>query len=117
MGALHVSGLPAEDAEEFHAWGYLCRALPVADAAFGLTSLVLVTHNELAYTRLCVDSIRLRTDEPYELIFVDNGSSDGTLDYLHSLEGVTVIRNEDNRGFPAAVNQGLAPPGASRCCC
>ena len=34
------------------------------------------TYNELGYTKECVDSIRLRTDEPYELIFVDNGSTD-----------------------------------------
>ena len=107
VGALHSSGLSQEDAEEFHTWGYLFRALPVAEADFGLTSLVIVTHNELAYTRLCVESIRLRTDEPYELIFVDNGSSDGTPDYLRSLEGVTVIANKDNRGFPAAANQGI----------
>ena len=102
-GALHSSGLSQEDAEEFHAWGYLFRALPVAEVDFGLTSIIIVTHNQLDYTRLCVESIRLRTDEPYELIFVDNGSSDGTPDYLRSLEGVQVLRNEDNRGYEGST--------------
>jgi hypothetical protein len=32
-----------------------------------------------------VDSIRLPTDEPYELVFVDNGSTDRTLEYLRCL--------------------------------
>ena len=41
-------------------------------------------------------------------IFVDNGSTDGTVDYLKSLAGVTVIENSENRGFPAAANQGIA---------
>ena len=42
---------------------------------FGLTSIVIVTHNQLEYTRQCLDSIRRLTDEPYELIVVDNGST------------------------------------------
>ena len=74
---------------------------------FGLTSIIIVTFNELGYTKECVDSIRLRSDEPYELIFVDNGSTDGTPQYLESLADVQVIRNSGNRGFPAAVNQGI----------
>lgn len=49
----------------------------------------------------------MRTDEPYELIFVDNGSTDGTIEFLESLQNSTLIRNATNLGFPAAVNQGL----------
>lgn len=72
-----------------------------------LTSIILVTHNELSYTRRCVDSILRNTGELHELIFVDNGSTDGTREYLHALPGATVIVNSTNRGFPAAANQGL----------
>ena len=67
-----------------------------------------MTLNQLEYTLQCVDSIRRMTDEPYELVFVDNGSSDGTVDYLKSLTGAKVIENSENRGFPAAANQGIA---------
>ena len=74
---------------------------------YGLTSIVILTHNQLEFTRQCLDSIRLCTDEPYELIVVDNGSTDGTVDYLRSLPGVRLIANETNRGFPAAANQGI----------
>jgi GT2 family glycosyltransferase/SAM-dependent methyltransferase/tetratricopeptide (TPR) repeat protein len=98
--------------------------IPHSELHPGLTSIVIVTCNQLAYTQECVDSIRRRTDEPYELIFVDNGSTDGTVEYLRNVAGrlrvpcaargacdpqyCTVIENAVNRGFPAGANQGLA---------
>lgn len=42
----------------------------------------MLTLNQLDYTRLCVESIFQHTTVPYELIIVDNGSSDGTRSYL-----------------------------------
>ncbi len=106
-GRLHVRGLAGAEAEEFHDCGFLVAAAPAPEPAYGLTSVVIVTHDQLAYTRACVDSVRLRTDGPYELVFVDNGSTDGTPDYLRSVPGAKVVLNPDNRGFPAAANQGL----------
>ncbi|MBI4299826.1 MAG: methyltransferase domain-containing protein, partial [Chloroflexi bacterium] len=73
-----------------------------------LVSIVILTHNELPYTRLCVESIERYTPERHELVFVDNASSDGTLDYLRSLPGAVVIANDSNRGFAAGCNQGIA---------
>lgn len=107
VGGLHIRGLAPADAQEFYAYQYLVCACPTPPVAYGLTSIVIITHNELTYTRLCVDSIREHTDEPYELIFVDNASTDGTVAYLRSLPGVQVIANSENRGFPAASNQGI----------
>src|SRR5262249_40115974 len=49
-----------------------------------------------------------------ELILIDNGSTDGTPTYFEELKlragpnRVEVIRNEENLGFPPAINQGLA---------
>jgi GT2 family glycosyltransferase/tetratricopeptide (TPR) repeat protein len=106
-GRLRISPLSPADAEEFYASGYLVSASPEPVPAYGKTSIILITHNEVAYTRACVDSIRLYTDEPYELIFVDNASTDETPGYLRSLTGATVITNAENRGFPAAANQGI----------
>jgi GT2 family glycosyltransferase/tetratricopeptide (TPR) repeat protein len=82
-------------------------AVPATPTDFGLTSIIIVTHNQLAYTQRCVESIKCYTDEPFELIFVDNASHDGTQAYLGRLKGAQVIVNTENRGFPAAVNQGL----------
>lgn len=104
-------GLSIETAgEQWRAWKLVTGK---SDSRFpdhvdaGLTSIVLVTHNELEYTRMCVDSLRRRTDEPYELIVVDNGSTDGTVAWLRNQPDVRLLENAQNRGFPAAVNQGL----------
>jgi GT2 family glycosyltransferase/spore maturation protein CgeB/Flp pilus assembly protein TadD len=107
IGGLHIGGLPADEAEEFYASGYFVCAEPAEEVQHGLTSIVMVTYNQLAYTRRCLDSVRQYTDEPFELICVDNGSTDGSLAYLRSQPGASVISNTDNRGFPAAVNQGI----------
>jgi GT2 family glycosyltransferase len=56
---------------------------------------------------MCLDSIRSRTDEPYELIVVDNGSTDVTVAHLRACAHVKLIENAENRGFPAACNQGI----------
>jgi GT2 family glycosyltransferase/tetratricopeptide (TPR) repeat protein/2-polyprenyl-3-methyl-5-hydroxy-6-metoxy-1,4-benzoquinol methylase len=107
LGRLHLGGLSDAEAEEFHAYQYLVTARPEPTPEYGLTSVVILTHNQLGCTRECVDSIRRLTDEPYEVVFVDNASSDGTVDYLRSLPDAKVIVNSENRGFPAAVNQGI----------
>lgn len=78
-----------------------------------VASIIVVTWNNLAISRLCIESLLAQTDEPsFELIVVDNGSTDGTPDYLRELAraipGVVAVVNPDNRGFAAANNQGLA---------
>ena len=114
IGGLQINAGSQEEAAEFFAYQYLTRShrqsVGSPEAHYGKTSIIVVTYNQLDYTRQCVNSIRLLTDEPYELIFVDNASRDATPDYLRSLEkadDVTLILNDQNCGFPAAVNQGL----------
>jgi GT2 family glycosyltransferase len=90
---------------------WFLEAPPVGDE---LASLVILCCNEVAVTRLCLESVLRHTRSPYELILVDNGSTDGTPDYLKEVAGrsgparVEVIRNEENRGFARGCNQGLA---------
>ena len=69
-------------------------------------SLVIAVYNQVQYTRQCVQSIERWTDIPYELIFVDNGSTDGTHEYLSTLVA-KVITNEKNLGCAKAWNQGV----------
>jgi len=84
---------------------------PVGDE---LASIVILCCNQLPYTRQCLESVIQYTRDPYELLLIDNGSTDGTPAYLRELERrsgparVVVIRNDDNRGFAAGCNQGLA---------
>ena len=74
----------------------------------GMTSIIIVSWNTLAHTRLCVDSIRKYTgNEQYELIVVDNASQDGSCEWLSSQSDVKLIKNSKNAGYPAACNQGI----------
>ncbi|WP_158594197.1 glycosyltransferase family 2 protein [Cohnella faecalis] len=70
------------------------------------TSIVILTHNQLHITKLCLDSIRAFTGPSYETIVVDNGSSDGTTDFLRSQPDVKAIFNSENKGFAKGCNQG-----------
>lgn len=47
-----------------------------------LTSIMLVTYNRLDLTKRMLDSLIKNTDSPYRLIIVDNGSTDGTVEWL-----------------------------------
>jgi GT2 family glycosyltransferase len=76
-------------------------------------SVVVVCHDGLPFTKLCLASLLERTEaDGLEVVVVDNGSRDGTAAYLDRLAAVSpcvrVLRNAENRGFPTAVNQGLA---------
>ncbi|WP_339278959.1 methyltransferase domain-containing protein [Paenibacillus sp. FSL W8-1187] len=78
------------------------------------TSIVVLTYNELSFTEQCLESIRAHTDpDHYELIVVDNASTDGTREWLTAQSGIKLLLNDDNKGFPAGCNQGvaLAEPG------
>jgi GT2 family glycosyltransferase len=73
-----------------------------------LTSIIILTRNCLSFTRECIESIFSCTRENFELIIVDNASTDGTVQYLHTLPKTTVIKNRRNRGFSGGCNQGLS---------
>ena len=51
-----------------------------------LVSIITAVHNQLDYTQKCLESIFTHTNIPFELIVVDNGSTDGTGDYLNALK-------------------------------
>ncbi|WP_410769284.1 glycosyltransferase family 2 protein [Fontibacillus sp. BL9] len=70
-------------------------------------SIIILTKNRLELTKRCVESVLRHTPERYEFVFVDNGSDDGTPEYLKSLGNSNVICNERNLGFAGGVNQGL----------
>ena len=57
----------------------------------GKVTICLVNYKTEELTRLCLRSIRKYTHYPYKVIVIDNGSADGSLDYLKSLNWITLI--------------------------
>ena len=70
-------------------------------------SVVVLAWNKLELSRRCVDSIRSGTIGDYELIVVDNGSTDGGAEYATAAADKAVI-NSENLGFAPGNNSGLA---------
>ncbi len=77
-------------------------------------AIVTLTFNQLEQaTRPYIESLYAHTPkEDFQLIVVDNASSDGTVQYLRELEqqhgNVTLILNKENLGYSKGNNQGLA---------
>lgn len=70
------------------------------------TSIIILTHNNLNLTKACIKSVEENTED-YELILIDNGSTDGTAEYIQTLPGVKCILNQVNAGFAYGCNQGI----------
>jgi GT2 family glycosyltransferase len=79
--------------------------VPSTDAP--VVSIVIVTFNAWEWTERALQAVVANTDVAYELIAVDNASSDGTADALAGVEGAVVLRNDENRGFGVAAMQGV----------
>lgn len=75
---------------------------------FNGTSIVIPTYNQLNMLRQCIKSITENTNSPYEIIVVDNASTDGTADYLRQAHGMLRSKILDtNRGSTGVINVGL----------
>lgn len=79
-------------------------------------SVVIPVYNQLSFTKGCLDSLLRDSDRaPYEIIVVDNASSDGTREYLEAKareldrtrDRLVPIFNATNRGVAPAWNQGV----------
>ena len=77
-------------------------------------SVVTLTHNKLDYTRRCLTGLLETSYSPWELVVVDNGSTDGTREWLGEFRlaaeksgvSVVIIANDGNIGCSTARNQG-----------
>ncbi len=71
-------------------------------------SIIIPCFNRADLTQRCLNAICEMADAAtYEVIIIDNGSTDGTSKLIAAMEGdVKVLRNSQNRGFAAACNQG-----------
>ncbi len=73
------------------------------------TSIIVLTYNQLEYTKQCLASLQKYTEEDsYELIVIDNASTDGTREWLQQQKNLKLLLNDENIGFPKGCNQGIA---------
>lgn len=75
-----------------------------------LSSIVIVSYDALESTRACIEALRRSREDahPIELVVVDNGSKDGSREWLAAQTDVRLVANDANVGAPAARNQGIA---------
>ena len=70
-------------------------------------SVVIPVYNQWAFTAACLRSLaETHCDATFEVIVVDDHSSDETARWMSEIEGVTYLRNEKNLGFIGSCNHG-----------
>jgi N-acetylglucosaminyl-diphospho-decaprenol L-rhamnosyltransferase len=69
--------------------------------------IVIPVLNQLHYTKQCLETLQQGTRQAVNVVVVNNGSSDGTAEFLATCDWLSVINNETNRGCAAAWNQGV----------
>jgi GT2 family glycosyltransferase len=71
--------------------------------------IIVPVFNQYSYTRNLLEGIYRHTEAPFHIYVIDNGSTDETSD-LHKIyaRDITIVRNRENRGWSAGINQGIA---------
>lgn len=74
-------------------------------------AIFTLTWERKEYTEVCFDTLYNTTKQPFDHYIVDNGSQDGTVEYLKTLKNphgkVHLILNKDNKGIAIASNQAI----------
>ena len=77
-----------------------------------LVSIVIPTPGRLQLLKKCISSIYSNTSTPFEIVVVDNGSKDGTAEWLESeakvRKDLRVFHQPENLGFQKAINIGVS---------
>jgi len=82
-----------------------------------LVSIIIVNYNGREYLGECLTSLLNQTYKTFEIILVDNKSSDGSLDFVaKNFPSVRLIRNENNLGFAYGCNMGIRAASGDLIC-
>src|ERR1700694_326625 len=82
------------------------KPIVVRPASAPEVSVVMVTLNAREWTERALRALTEHTKEPYELIVIDNASTDGTRELLADMDGARIGLKGSNRGFGGASNLG-----------
>lgn len=73
-----------------------------------LVSVIIVNWNGRKWLKKCLDSLCAQTYKNFEIIFVDNGSSDDSVEFIKkNYSQVVVVQSDTNRGFAGGNNLGI----------
>ena len=75
-----------------------------SNKTFSIITPVLNSKNRLIKT---IESIKKQQFKDYELIVIDGGSTDGTLDYINNEKAINKKISEIDRGIYDAINKGI----------
>ena len=78
-------------------------------------SIIVAAHNQLGHNQLFLQCIKKYTTPPYEVIVIDNHSTDGSAEFFAS-QGCQVIRNQQNLCYPESMNLGIQSSKGTWCC-
>jgi GT2 family glycosyltransferase len=106
--ALKAESEPLMPRDGMHSARHM-EAIPKTSLVHRKVVIIILTWNGLELTRRCLETLRANTTHPQvEVWVVDNGSRDGTVEYLRSLTWVHRLENQENLGFVRGNNQALA---------
>ena len=72
-------------------------------------SVILVNYNGISHLDTCISSVLKQSYTNFELIFVDNNSSDGSLEYAQkTFPDLKFVTNDKNLGYAGGINSGLS---------
>lgn len=71
------------------------------------TYVILVNYNGYKDTLSCIESIKNNENNKISIIVVDNNSTDSSIEYLEKIEGIILIKSNENLGFAKGNNLGI----------
>jgi GT2 family glycosyltransferase len=75
-------------------------------------SVILVNYNGMPHLDVCISSVLKQSYTDFEIVFVDNNSTDGSLEYARSkFPDLIFVANNENLGYAGGINSGLAHAG------
>ncbi len=80
-----------------------------------LVGIVILNWNRLELTQKCLKSVAKQTYDNYQVYLIDNGSRDGSVEWLQAQTELNTVYNPKNVGFARAINQGISTALESDC--
>jgi hypothetical protein len=72
------------------------------------TTVVIPNYNGIEHLQLCLETLARQTHGDFDILMVDNGSKDGSVEFVRSNHPrVQIVQFDTNRGFAPAVNEGI----------